>query len=148
MIMFRKKAKKEAKPEDLQEPLLEDTAYTRAMEARRKFEAAQAALEMSKKRFQRFLRRFLNFLGLGVFVLLLVGAVMLEQAESCRFPRYELEEEFRYRIDIESQKDVVLAPLLVEGFCVVVGSSSSILRGGYATLHFDEMCSTTVCLDV
>ena len=105
--MFRKKAKKEAKTEDLQEPLLEDTAYTRAMEARRKFEAAQAALEMSKKRFQRFLRRFLNFLGLGVFVLLLVGAVMLEQAESCRFPRYELEEEFRYRIDIESQKDVV-----------------------------------------
>ena len=117
--MFRVNKHKK-RPEPMQETQLEDTAYTRALAARRKFESAQAALDFAKQRFARYLARFLKLCGLGIFLLLLVGAVLLEQAESCRFPRYQYEEEFRYRIDLESQRDVVFTR----------GTKISYARGG------------------
>ena len=66
-------------------------------------------IAQAQKGTQRLLRYALLFGGVSIFVLIVVGVILLEQAESCRFPRHLLKEEYRYKIDLKQ-------PFLAERF--------------------------------
>ena len=56
---------------------------------------------MQTQRGKKVLEVLLVSTGLLVFAAAMAGAILLERAESCRFPRHELCETFYYQIDIK-----------------------------------------------
>ena len=94
-------------------------------------------IAQAQKGTQRLLRYALLFGGVSIFVLIVVGVILLEQAESCRFPRHLLKEEYRYKIDLKQ-------PFLAERFRA--GKTAEITGPKLQTIYLDQEYGTYTVL--
>mmetsp|Transcript_11908 Transcript_11908/g.14174 ORF Transcript_11908/g.14174 Transcript_11908/m.14174 type:complete len:519 (-) Transcript_11908:915-2471(-) len=76
-------------------------ATEQASVRKRQLERGKEFLAKTRKRVEILIKMGLVIGGAAVFFLILIGMVLLERIESCRFPRHQLCETFTYEIDLE-----------------------------------------------
>mmetsp|Transcript_36268 Transcript_36268/g.68279 ORF Transcript_36268/g.68279 Transcript_36268/m.68279 type:complete len:558 (-) Transcript_36268:308-1981(-) len=80
---------------------LEVKDAARAAAKQRSLENARTFLTRQKQRGQYWIERLLIVLGVAVFCLAIVGAILLEQSETCKYPRFKLCESYTYKMDLK-----------------------------------------------
>mmetsp|Transcript_25 Transcript_25/g.73 ORF Transcript_25/g.73 Transcript_25/m.73 type:complete len:504 (-) Transcript_25:242-1753(-) len=75
--------------------------FQKAFMYRRKLEASYGIILRQKERLRRVVRFILLLGSVTMIACIITGAVLLEAAESCRFPRFEYTETLSYRIQTD-----------------------------------------------
>eukprot|EP00873_Tetraselmis_striata_P015691 jgi/Tetstr1/435955/TSEL_024836.t1 len=76
-------------------------AFQKAFAYRRKLEASYGMILRQKERVRAVIRYVLLIGSAILFSCLVAGAILLENAETCRYPRFELTETYKYRINVK-----------------------------------------------
>jgi len=78
-----------------------DMERTKSYLYKKKLEKQRSMMDRAKDRVERIVRIALFSGGFCIFLVLAAAAVSLEMVELCRYPVYELCEDFYYKIDVE-----------------------------------------------
>jgi len=97
----KKGRRKYASQTSARTPEAKDVNRSKSVVYKKKLEQRKAMLDRTKSRVERIVRIMLFSGGFAIFLVLAAAAISLEMVELCRYPVYELCEDFYYKIDVE-----------------------------------------------